>query len=190
VRAYSALGTGLAFLPFTLALGAMSLGITVRLVERFGSRRVLLAGLLCIAASLLLQSSVGPETSYFPRLFVTYALFGLGAGASLMPLTLVAMADVPATDAGLAAGITNVSMQVSAALGLAALGSVAASHTRSLLAAGAAGPAALTGGYQLAYTIAACLVGGALIVVLVALRPPQAAEAPELEQEAGLPPAA
>jgi len=187
VRAYSALGTGLAFLPFTLALAAMSLGITVRLVDRFGSRRVLLAGLLCIAGSLLLQSSVGPGTAYFPRLFVTYALFGLGAGISLMPLTLLAMAEVPAADAGLAAGITNVSMQVSAALGLAALGSVAADHTRSLLAGGAAAPAALTGGYQLAFRIGACLVGCALIVVLVALRPPKTAE---MEQEAGLPPAA
>src|SRR5262249_21901728 len=105
VRAYSALGTGLAFLPFTLALGAISLGITVRLVDRFGSRRVLVAGLLCIAASLLLQSSVGPETAYFPRLFVTYALLGLGASMSLMPLTLLAMAEVPAADAGLAAGV-------------------------------------------------------------------------------------
>jgi len=190
VRAYSALGTGLAFLPFTLVLAAMSLGITVRLVDRFGSRRVLLAGLLCIAGSLLLQSSVGPGTAYFPRLFVTYALFGLGAGVSLMPLTLLAMADVPVADAGLAAGITNVSMQVSAALGLAALGSVAADHTRSLLAAGTAPPAALTGGFQLAFTIAACLVGGAVIVVLVALRPPRAVAVPEAEHEAGLPPAA
>jgi hypothetical protein len=137
-----------------------------------------------------MQSTVGPETTYFPRLFVTYTLFGIGAGISLMPLTLLAMAEVPAADAGLAAGITNVSMQVSAALGLAALGSVAADRTRSLLAAGAAAPAALTDGFQLAFTIAACLVGGALIVVLVALRPRRAAAAPEVEHETGLPPAA
>src|SRR5215831_15833498 len=183
VRAYSALGTGLAFLPFTLALGAMSLGITVRLVDRFGSRRVLLAGLVCIAASLLLQSSVGPETTYFPRLFVTYVLFGLGAGISLMPLTLLAMADVPAADAGLAAGITNVSMQVSAALGLAALGTIAADRSRSLLAAGTAGATAVTGGYQLAFAIAAGLVVPALVVVVLTLRAPKAASAQAAVEE-------
>ncbi|TMF91514.1 MAG: MFS transporter [Chloroflexi bacterium] len=154
VRGFSALGIGLAFLPFTLALGAASLGITVRLVGRFGSRRVLIVGLLCITAALLSQSSIAPATAYFPRLLMTYALFGLGAGMSLMPLTLLAMAEVPAAHVGLATGINNASMQVSAAFGLAALGSVAAGH-----------------GFQLAFVLAAGLVTCALAVVLVVLRP-------------------
>jgi EmrB/QacA subfamily drug resistance transporter len=173
LRGYSALETGLAFLPFTLANGAMSIGVTGRLVGRFGARPVLVAGLLCITAALLMHSSIGAETSYFPELFVTYGLFGLGAGISLMPLTLLAMAEVPAADAGLASGITNVSMQVSAALGLAALGTIAADRSHSLLAAGVPAAGALTGGYQLAFTIAAVLVAAAAIVALLALRSPQ-----------------
>jgi EmrB/QacA subfamily drug resistance transporter len=165
VRGFTALGTGLAFLPFTLALGAVSMGLTVRLVGRFGSQRVLIAGLLLIAAALLLQSSAGADTAYFPRLLVSYALFGLGAGMSLMPLTLLAMAEVPAVHAGLATGINNASMQVSAAFGLAALGSVAAGH-----------------GFQLAFLVAAVLVTCALAVVLVVLRPaPEKARADEAE---------
>ena len=116
---------------------------------------------MSIAAALLMQSSVGAETAYFPRLLVSYALFGLGAGMSLMPLTLLAMAEVPAAQVGLATGINNASMQVSAAFGLAALGSVAAGH-----------------GFQLAFLVAAALVTCALAVVLVVLRPAPAAPAP------------
>ena len=193
VRGYSAMQTGLAFLPFTLGLAAMSLGITVRLVGRFGPRRVLLAGLLCITSALLILASVGPDTAYFPRLFATYGLFGLGAGMTMMPLTLIAMAEVPPADAGLAAGITNVSMQVPAAFGLAVLGTVAADHSRSLLAAGVQAAGAMTGGYQLAFTIAAALVAGAVVVVLTALRIPavaRPAHAPAGEDQLELPDAA
>ena len=85
--------------------------------------------------------------------------------------TLLAMADVPVADAGLAAGIANVSMQVSAALGLAVLGTVATDHSRALFAAGVPTAGALTGGYQLAFDIAAALVAAALLVAVLALRP-------------------
>ncbi len=178
VRGFSSFETGLAFLPFTLALGALSLGVTVRLVGRFGARRVLVAGLLCIVSALYLHSTAGSGTDYFPRLFVTYGLFGLGAGMSVMPLTLLAMADVPAEDAGLAAGITNVALQVSAALGLAVLGTIATEHSRALLAGGVPTAAALAGGYQLAFGLAAALVAAALAVVLLAPRVPAGRDEP------------
>ncbi len=169
VRGYSALGTGLAFLPYTVAVGVLSMGITVRLVGRFGYGRVLVAGLTCVATALFLLSLAGPQTAYFPDLFLTYGLFGIGAGASLMPLTLLAMAEVPADDAGLASGITNASMQVSAAFGLAVLGTVATDHSHALVTGGAAIRSALAAGYQLAFTIAAASVAGAVLVVLLTL---------------------
>jgi EmrB/QacA subfamily drug resistance transporter len=183
VRGFTSFGTGLAFLPHTLALGVMSSGITVRLVGRFGPRRVLVAGLVLIMTALVLLATTGPQTVYFPRLLITFALFGTGAGMTFMPLTLLTMADVPAADAGLAAGIANVSMQVSAALGLAALGTIAADRSRSLLADGTAGATALTGGYQLAFAMAAGLVAAALVVVLLTLRAPKAAPAPAAVEE-------
>ncbi len=189
VRGFSSSATGLAFLPHTVALGAMSTGISVQLVGRFGPRRVLIAGLLLIMVALLLLATTGPQTAYFPRLLVTFALFGTGAGMAFMPLTLLAMAEVPAADAGLAAGISNVSMQVSAALGLAALGTVAASRSRSLLEGGAAGATALTGGYQLAFAIAASLVAIALLLALLTLRAPRSAAVPS-PAESELPEAA
>ena len=156
VLGLTALQTGLAFLPFTLGLGLLSLGVTVRLVGRFGARRVVLPGLLLVAAALSLHATAGPDTEYFPRLFIAYSLFGFGAGLAVMPLTLLAMSEVPAEDAGLAAGISNVALQVGAALGLAVIGSVAAAA-----------------GYQVAFVIAAAVVGLALTVVLVVPRAPR-----------------
>jgi EmrB/QacA subfamily drug resistance transporter len=170
VRGYSAFGTGLAFLPTTLTLGVLSLGITAYLMRRFGPRRVLVPGLVAIIAALALMANAGTTASYFPWLFVAYMLFGIGAGTAFMPLITIAMSEVPLRDAGLASGIANVSMQISAAVGLAALGSISTEHTRALVAQGYALPSALTGGYQLAFVIAAACVGVGLLVVLVVLR--------------------
>lgn len=169
VRGLSSFQTGLAFMPFTLVLAVMSVTFTVRLVGRFGARRVLLAGILLVAGALFLQSTAGPATAYFPQLFVTYALFGLGAGTSTMPLILLAMSEVPAEDAGVAAGISNVALQVGAALGLAVLGTVAAQRTQALGAAGYRLTGALAGGDQLAFLVAAAVVLAALAVVLLAV---------------------
>jgi hypothetical protein len=84
---------------------------------------------------LALFSTVGPETAFFPTVFLACFAIGLGIGTAFMPLLTIAMADVPAGDAGLASGITNVSQQISGAVGLAVLSTVAANHTKGLIAA-------------------------------------------------------
>jgi MFS family permease len=170
VRGYSAIGTGLAFLPWSVALGVLSLGVTANLMRRFGPRRVLVPGMSAIIAALAVMAGAGENASYFPVLFVAYLLFGIGAGTSFMPLITIAMSEVPALDAGLASGIANVSMQVSAAIGLAALGTISTDHTRALAAQGYSLPMALTSGYQLGFGIAAVCVAVGLLVVLVFLR--------------------
>ena len=91
---------------------------------------------------------------------------------SFMPLMTIMMAEVPMADAGVASGVANVSMQVGAALGLAALGTISADHSRSLAAQGASVVSALTGGYQLGFAIAAVCVAAALVLVVVVLRSP------------------
>ena len=135
VRNFSALETGAAFLPWTITVAILSQGITARLVARFGPVPVLVTGMATAAAGLLLFATVGPSTAYFPTIFLACFAIGLGIGTAFMPLLTLAMADVPAADAGLASGITNVSQQISGALGLAVLSTVAANHTKGMLAA-------------------------------------------------------
>jgi EmrB/QacA subfamily drug resistance transporter len=172
VHGYGALRTGLAFLPLTLMLGLLSLGVTARLMERFGAVRVLLAGLTAIIAALVLLSRVPAHTPYMPTIFGPFALLGLGAGLSFLPLTTIAMADVPLADAGLASGIVNASLQISAAIGIAALGTVAAERTKVLSGLGQHHVQALTGGFHLAWAIGAGAVAIGALITLLWMRPP------------------
>ena len=176
VRGYGAFETGLAFLPMTLVLGGLSLGPSASLMRRAGPLRMLLGGLSLIVVALVLLSQVGDHTAYFPGIFIPFVLLGFGAGTSFLPLMTIAMADVPAREAGLASGIVNASLQIGAAVGLAALGTIAADHTQSLAAGGSGPLAALTGGYTLAWEIGAlCVLAGAVAAVAL-LRPPRAPE--------------
>jgi MFS family permease len=177
VKGFSAFGTGLAFLPSTLALALLSLGISARLMRAFGPRAMLIPGLATITISLLLLATADQNASYFPGIFGAYLLFGIGAGMSFMPLMTIMMADVPAADAGIASGVANVTMQVGAAFGLAALGTISADRTQALVGQGQTLASALTGGYQLGFGIAAACVATGLLIVLVALRSPRHAQA-------------
>ena len=110
---------------------ALSLGITARLMARFGPLRTLLAGLGLIAvARSCCSPSAGTAAAYFPTCSCPFLLLGLGVGLAFLPLLHIAMADVPARDAGLASGIVNVSLWISSALGLAVLGTLATDHTQ------------------------------------------------------------
>ncbi len=168
---YSALRTGVSFLPWTLTVAVLSLGVTARLVERFGPRNVMLFGMGAVVGGLVLLSTVGLHTSFFPTIFLGYFAIGLGIGTSFMPLLAIAMADVPTADAGLGSGIVNVSQQVSGALGLAVLGTVAANHSKTLLAQGHGVTASLLGGYHLAFLIGAGSAAAGIITALAVLRP-------------------
>ncbi|MBV8713100.1 MAG: hypothetical protein JOY56_15025, partial [Solirubrobacterales bacterium] len=97
----------------------------------------------------------------------------IGAGLSFLPLTTIAMADVPIADAGLASGIVNASLQIAGAIGVAALGTVAADRTKILAGLGQHHLQALTGGFHLAWTIGAGAVAIGALITLLALRPPQ-----------------
>ena len=171
VRHYSALETGAAFLPWTVTVAILSQGITARLVARFGPLPVLTAGMASAAAGLLLFSTVGPTTAYFPTIFVACFAIGLGIGNAFMPLLTLAMADVPPADAGLGSGITNVSQQISGALGLAVLSTIAANHTKGLLATDHGLSSALIGGYQLAFVIGAVTIAAGIVLAFALLRP-------------------
>src|SRR6202035_757223 len=153
-----------------------------RLVNRFGPVSTLAGGLVGIIGGLTLLATQGVGAGYFPGLFVAFMLMGLGAGASFLPLLTIGMSDAPRRDAGLASGIVNVSVQLFGAIGLATLGTIATDHTKSLTASGHALGSALTGGYHLAYIVAAAFVAFGILASFLLLRSPTAAVLQEADE--------
>ena len=178
VLGYDPIATGLAFLPQTLMVAVMSAGLTARIMARFGPRTTALGGLVIVAAGLALFVGSGPGTDYFPQIFAAVLLIGSGAATAFTPLLTIALAGVPAKDAGIGTGIVNVSQQVSGVLSVAILGAVSASHTASLLASGSSAVDALDGGYRLAFVVALASVLVAIVLGAILLRrvggPPEA----------------
>jgi EmrB/QacA subfamily drug resistance transporter len=171
VLGYDAMQIGLAFLPVAVAIGALSVDSSARLITRFGPRAVLLSGLTLVLAGLVLFSRAPMDAQYPVDILPVMALIGIGAGLSFPALMTLAMADATPSDAGLASGLVNTSAQVGGALGLAVLATLATAQSDRLLANGATITSALTGGYQLAFTISAGLVTVAIVLAAIVLRP-------------------
>ncbi len=179
---YSALEVGLAFLPANVIMASFSLGLSAKLVLRFGLRRPLAAGLLLAAAGLALLGRAPVEGHFTTDVLPSMILLGLGAGLAFNPVLLAAMSDVDPGDAGLASGVVNTSFMMGGALGLAVLASLAGSRTSSLAADGSGPLAALTGGYHLAFLAGAVFAAVAGVVGGLLVREPQPAQAaPESE---------
>jgi EmrB/QacA subfamily drug resistance transporter len=164
VLGYSPLQIGLAFLPGNLIMGALSIGLSAKLVMRFGFRAPLATGLGLAAVGLLLFARAPVDGTYVVDVLPSMILLGLGAGMAFNPVLLAAMSDVAPEEAGLASGIINTSFMMGGALGLAALASIAAARTSSVLSSGESPAAALTSGYHLAFFVGAlCALGAAAI---------------------------
>jgi EmrB/QacA subfamily drug resistance transporter len=184
VLGYSPLEVGLAFLPGNLVMGALSIGLSARLVMRFGIRLPLAVGLSLAAVGLLLFARAPVDGNFVVDVLPAMVLLGLGAGMAFNPVLLAAMSDVEPTEAGLASGVVNTSFMMGGALGLAVLASVAASRTDTLLADGESQAAALTGGYHVAFLIGALFAAAAAAIGGLLLRQgAYAAAHPELEPE-------
>jgi EmrB/QacA subfamily drug resistance transporter len=170
VLGYSPLDVGLAFLPANLIMAAFSLGLSAKLVMRFGIRRPLSGGLALAAIGLALLARAPVGGHFATDVLPSMILLGLGAGLALNPVLLAAMDDVDPADAGLASGIVNTSFMMGGALGLAVLASVASARTNSLLGSGHARLAALTGGYHTAFAVGAAFAIGAAVLGALRLR--------------------
>jgi EmrB/QacA subfamily drug resistance transporter len=171
VLGYSPLQVGLAFLPGNLVMGALSVGLSAKLVMRFGIRPPLAAGLLLAGLGLLLFARAPVDGNYVVDVLPSMILLGIGAGIAFNPVLLAAMGDVEPSEAGLASGIVNTSFMMGGALGLAVLASLAASRTDTLAAAGDDELAALTGGYHLAFLVGAIFAIAAAAIGALLLRP-------------------
>jgi EmrB/QacA subfamily drug resistance transporter len=169
VLGYTPLQVGLAFLPANLIMAVFSLGLSARLVMRFGIRLPLGAGLGLAAVGLILFARAPVDGSFAIDVLPSMILLGIGAGMAFNPVLLAAMSDVSPNEAGLASGIVNTSFMMGGALGLAVLASLAASRTDTLLSSGESHLAALTDGYHLAFLVggifafSAAVLGGTLL---------------------------
>jgi MFS family permease len=176
---YSPLQVGLAFLPGNLVMGALSIGLSAKLVMRFGIRPPLAAGLVLAGFGLVLFARAPVDGNFVVDVLPAMLLLGLGAGMAFNPVLLAAMSDVDQTEAGLASGVVNTSFMMGGALGLAVLASLAASRTDTLLASGESQAAALTGGYHVAFLVGAifALVAAGLGAFLLREPTPEATHA-------------
>ncbi len=179
VLGFSPLRAGVAFLPMTVMLFAVS-RLAPRLLPAFGPRRLMIAGMLPVIAAMAWLWRVSSATGYWTGVLGPMLLLGLGLGVVLVPLTTVALAGVRPEESGAASSLVNVMQQVGGSLGLAVLVAVfgtasrnAAAHPVPGLAASAFSHRVLAHGISAAFGLAAIfdLVTLALIVTVMRSRP-------------------
>ena len=173
ILGYDPLEVGLAFLPATLVMGTITFRFSALLNIRYGPRATLIPSMAAIAAGMLLFARTPVEASYLTDIMPPMILLGLGAGAGFPSLMTLAMSGATPSDAGLASGLVNTSVQVGGAIGLAVLATLATERTEGLLAAGEEPAVALNSGYHLAYLIGVGLILAAILVAVTVLRTPK-----------------
>jgi len=165
VLGYSALRTGLAYLPLGLSI-LIAAGLAPALVSRIGVRLVAAAGAAVTLAGLVLFTRIPTHGQLLTDIVIPSVIVGLGGGLVLLSTTIAAMSGAPAEHHGVASALLNVSRQLGGALGLAAIATLVAS-----VAARSAGslPVALTAGFRAGFAVSAALVALAAIMALTLL---------------------
>jgi EmrB/QacA subfamily drug resistance transporter len=184
ILGFSPLRTGVAFLPMTIMLFAVSRAAP-RLIPRFGPKPLMVAGMFPVIAGMAWLSRVSPATGYWTGVFEPMVLFGVGMGVVFVPLTTVSLAGVRAEDSGAASSMVNVMQQVGGSLGLAVLVAVYGTARRNALAHPVAGLTAaafqhrvLAHGMSVAFGLAAIFDAVTLLLIVVLLRGRAPAVAP------------
>jgi hypothetical protein len=167
VKGFGPIEIGFATLPIALVIGTTALRFSGGVMQRLGVRATLRVGLALTAASFGLLARLPADATYVVDLLPSFVTMGLGFGLASPALTTLAMRDVQPQDAGLASGLVNTTQQLGAALGLAILATLSTTRTEHLARAGKASAEALTGGYRLAFAVAAGFV--LLAIALTAL---------------------
>lgn len=163
VLSYSPTATGLAYAPFSLAVVVGSL-IGATLVSRVGLGFAMVSGLAVVAAAMLVSTGIKAESGSL-YLLAGIVLSGLGLGCAAVASTAAGVSAVAADERGLASGLLNAAAQIGTAVGIAALGAVAAART-GIIMGGGEGADALVAGYRLAFFVA---TGVAVVGALAAL---------------------
>jgi len=176
VLGFGALRAGIAFLPMTLLLFAVS-RLAPRLIPRVGGYRLMLGGMIPVIAGMAWLSQVTPGTDYWSGVFGPMVLLGSGMGVVFVPLTTASLAGVRPQESGAASSMVNVMQQLGGSVGLAVLVAVFGTASRASLAHPAAGLTAaalhrqvLAHGMSTAFALAAVFDMAAFVVIAVLLR--------------------
>jgi MFS family permease len=152
VLRYSALQSGAAWLAASLTSIALA-GVSQWLVTRGGAKIMMAIGMTLIGGGVIWATQVPTHGHFLANLAGPFAVAGAGTAFAFIPISIAALAGVQEHQAGLASGLLNTSEQLGGAIGIAIASSVAATHTKALLHAGHAAPAAITGGFQQAFWV-------------------------------------
>jgi MFS family permease len=185
VLGYSAMKTGFAYIAVAGSVIVWSM-VAQQLVTRVGVKPVLVAGMSILTVGLVYFTQVSVGGSYLGDLLPGFLIIALGMGFSFVPISIAALAGVPAKDAGLASGLINTSQQIGGALGIAVLSSVAIAQTNDATRAGDAVPAALTSGFQTAFWVGAGVAAVGVLASLFLIRNEELASVPAMEPEVAL----
>jgi predicted MFS family arabinose efflux permease len=169
VLGYSAMQTGLAYLPFSLTLGVFS-GIVAKLIEKVSAIPFLTIGALVAAAGMAQMSMLDVSSGYVTALLPALMTVAAGFGIAFVPILGVATAGAPAKDSGIASGLVNSAQQIGGAIGIAVLVTIATTATGNASATGAARGQALVDGFQSAFVVqTTILLATALVGIAIAM---------------------
>ena len=168
VEHWSALKTGLAYLPFGASIG-VGIGLGSGLVTKLGIKPLMLTGFVLVGVGALLFARITVDGSYASEVLPAMIVSGLGSGLAFMGFGNAAVHQVSREDASLASGVQNSLQQIGGAIGLAVLASIALRHTAGLVAHGTDPSHAAVDGYRLAFIIGAVIafVGAAVLMLLM-----------------------
>jgi EmrB/QacA subfamily drug resistance transporter len=180
---YSAVKSGLAFLPFSVGV-VVGAGVASGLLPRIGPRPLMVGGTLAAAAGMLLFMQIEVDGSFLTNVLPAQILMSIGMGLAFVALSSTALVGVDDHDAGVASALVNTTQQVGGSLGTALLNTIAATATATYIGAHGVGQTAegLVHGYTVAFTwgLGALLLAALLSAVLVTKqRPPASVEGDE-----------
>jgi EmrB/QacA subfamily drug resistance transporter len=187
VLGYSPLQAGFAFLPLGLGV-VVTAQVASRVVGRIGPRVPITLGALVAGAGMLWLSHISVHAAYVPDVLGPLVTLAVGIGLIFFPTTVVAVSGAARHESGLASAVLNVSQQLGGSIGLAVLGTIAASVTRGQLATArpthGAIDLALTTGFATAFEVAALISFAGFVLALLVIRPRPPAPAAEAPRQA------
>jgi EmrB/QacA subfamily drug resistance transporter len=182
---YSALRTGVAYLPFSGGI-IVAAGIAAQLLPRVGPRVLMSIGGVLAAGAMMWLTQLDLNSSYATHILPSFIAMSVGMGLMFVPLSSTALSGIGNHDAGVASAMVNTTQQVGGSLGTALLNTIFTTVVASYAVAHGVSPAAradgIIHGYNVAFTVSAALLAAGAVLVILFIRKP--AETVSVEEDA------